>query len=415
MKKLLIFLFFTHNLYAQDKNKQRPIIIGNKVIIQSKILGQDRRIYVSLPSYYDGNSTHYPVIYHLDGLGFFEMISGNSKELAMFHAIPDSIVVGINQQNRYKELKLPESLNFLKFINYEVIPFIDKNYRTTSQRTIIGHSLGGTFVLTALLESPEIYSSYIAISPVIGIENTPKVAEFKKYFKKNNKTIKNIYISKGNEKYPYDKNIPKLVKLLDKYVNKINWSYHKFPKKSHGSVVIPALIESLSDLYKGRIMPEINEIGLSEFSKLSQLEKIGGTNAIIKYYQTLSKNKGYKINIPTIIYSRIGFLYANNKKYKELLQWVEEQGRGNGYVNYYIGQNLIAQNRAEIAIKLFLLNSISNTSAKSWKSLAQAYEANKEYQQAVKYYQKAIDIAKASNDENLVKYEQLKKHVLEKQ
>jgi len=162
-------------------------------------------------------------------------------------------------------------------------------------------------------------------------------------------------------------------------------------------------------------MPEINEIGLSEFNKLSQLEKIGGTNAIIKYYQTLSKNKGYKINIPTIIYSRIGFLYANNKKYKELLQWVEEQGRGNGYVNYYIGQNLIAQNRAEIAIKLFLLNSISNASAKSWKSLAQAYEANKEYQQAAKYYQKAIDIAKASNDENLVKYEQLKKHVLGKQ
>jgi predicted alpha/beta superfamily hydrolase len=57
--------------------------------------------------------------------------------------------------------------DFMMFIKNQIIPFLESNYRTSCDHTILGHSFGGVFACFALLKYPEIFSNYIAISPIL--------------------------------------------------------------------------------------------------------------------------------------------------------------------------------------------------------------------------------------------------------
>ena len=61
--------------------------------------------------------------------------------------------------------------NFLNFVADEVIPFVNKNYRTIDHNISIGHSLSASFILHALVNKPNLFSSYIAISPNLAYDN----------------------------------------------------------------------------------------------------------------------------------------------------------------------------------------------------------------------------------------------------
>ena len=58
------FVMSTSNLQAGDDNK---IVIGEKVNIQSKVLDEERTMFVYLPKGYDLSTSDYPVMYLLDG------------------------------------------------------------------------------------------------------------------------------------------------------------------------------------------------------------------------------------------------------------------------------------------------------------------------------------------------------------
>src|SRR5690606_39393109 len=49
--------------------------------------------------------------------------------------------------------------NFLNFIEKELIPFIDKNYRTEPNRILVGHSLGGLLTLNSYMDRSEEHTS----------------------------------------------------------------------------------------------------------------------------------------------------------------------------------------------------------------------------------------------------------------
>ena len=62
------------------------------------------------------------------------------------------------------EVDNPGAENFLSFIGNELIPHIEKNYRTNGNRTIRGRSLSGLFVMYAFLDNPELFDNYIGNS-----------------------------------------------------------------------------------------------------------------------------------------------------------------------------------------------------------------------------------------------------------
>jgi hypothetical protein len=158
--------------------------------LQSNMTREPYSIFVRLPKDYAKNTEKkYPVIYHLDGNAFFDPINSSVDRLHKKKKIPrDPIVVGIGYENAYvmdslrdRDYTFPESLpkdsfkmsgggeRFFQFIKTRLKPYIEKTYRTdTTHQTIMGHSLGGYFVLYALLEHAKgnrLFNNYVAASP----------------------------------------------------------------------------------------------------------------------------------------------------------------------------------------------------------------------------------------------------------
>ncbi len=99
------------------------------------------------------------------------------------------MVVGIANIDRNRDFT-PEVIEglpsggadrFLDFIESELMPFVDENFRTAPHRTLIGHSLGGSLVVYALVERPDLFQAAIAISPAISNdergEGSPTVSQ----------------------------------------------------------------------------------------------------------------------------------------------------------------------------------------------------------------------------------------------
>ena len=122
---------------AQEDNS--PITIGINHIIESSILNQDRTIQIYVPDGYSDSEQEYPVLYILDGQWYFLSGVAIQKALRTPGAIPEMIVVGINNSNPLRRTLFgDENEKFTDFLINEVVHYIDSNYRTNKERVIFG-------------------------------------------------------------------------------------------------------------------------------------------------------------------------------------------------------------------------------------------------------------------------------------
>jgi len=157
-----VVFFMIQNGHAQKDFED--ITFGKHRIVHSEIMNEDRLLYVNLPSDYENSNESYPVLFQLYGHfkeSYYLPAVRTMSQMQSLGEAPGVIVVGIkNQQFRYRDL-LPvdhnqtksEIDNFLKFFEEELIPFINKNYRTQNINTLFGHSLAGYFSLYAMSEN----------------------------------------------------------------------------------------------------------------------------------------------------------------------------------------------------------------------------------------------------------------------
>ncbi|MCB0751623.1 MAG: alpha/beta hydrolase, partial [Ignavibacteriae bacterium] len=194
MKRVLLilaFLLMIISCNSPEKNPQfsEPQNITTKYTELKKIIstevGDTFYVYIRVPKKYADKNDHYPVLYLLDGDIDFNMATSIVRYLQYGKEAPDLIIVGIgygtmmddSEQNFRKRDytftkidKLEQSGGadkFLCFLSKELIPFIDKNYRTTEKRILNGYSLGGLFTIYASLKESNLFDSYIAGSPYI--------------------------------------------------------------------------------------------------------------------------------------------------------------------------------------------------------------------------------------------------------
>lgn len=176
---------------GEDNDQETTsLTIGNKEIIRSTILNEDRPIIISLPEDYHTSNTNYPVLYLTDGLQNIWHTMGSIEVLTRTGSVPPMIVVGIESTNRMRDFTFTSGENhpgsgggtkFLAFIEQELIPLIDSRYRTKSFRVLEGHSLGGLFAATTLIERPDLFDAFIVMSPSLwwnGEELTQKSGAF---------------------------------------------------------------------------------------------------------------------------------------------------------------------------------------------------------------------------------------------
>src|SRR5690606_12353614 len=109
----------------------------------------------------------------------FPHIANTISELVASKKIKPVILVGIENTQRRRDLSPPtnveedkkiapivgESAKFRAFLQNELIPEINKQYRTTAEKGILGESLAGLFVVETFLEHPDMFDFYVAFDP----------------------------------------------------------------------------------------------------------------------------------------------------------------------------------------------------------------------------------------------------------
>ena len=153
--------------------------------ISSAILKQTRPINVVLPASFAQSAPdrRYPVTIVLDGEASVRLVTAVSEELSRNGQIPESIIVAIPNldplRGRVHDLTPPglsvsgSSLNeggdrFLDFIEQELLPAVDRQFRGGAPRTFIGHSSGG-ILATYVAATRSTYRAVIAIDTPINL------------------------------------------------------------------------------------------------------------------------------------------------------------------------------------------------------------------------------------------------------
>lgn len=393
--------------YANDEKNitKTPLIIAEKISIDSEVYSEKRDFYVSVPVSYSQVTKKYPLLFVLDGDHFIRMADLASKDLAASHQIEEMIVVAISQKNRRDELKMPGASKFSTFIQSEVIPYVKENYRTTDFYSIYGHSLGGSFVLNTLMNNDQYFTNYIAISPVLDFDGTAKIVDLERFFSKKSVNPKYLFLAKGNEKDQYQKTIPVLVNMINQ--DKPQWlrfTFQSFPDNSHATVALPSMFAALTDLFDGWIMPQIGK--LNAFKSVKQAKNIGGFDKVKAYYQSYSAKLGFEFAVPNIVYSRFAWIYHNAKDHLTLLNLVRNEGKDREEVNYYLAQSYLYSKNYNNAVSLMKEDlKLNPQHSRGWYTLSLAHRELNQNEKAKIALLKAIDLARANDSDQLNKYE----------
>lgn len=237
----------------------------------SAIVGQEYEISVMLPpGYDDAPEKTYPVAYVLDGdygfsfvahSGYFHMIGGD---------LPPMIIIGIGWHiqsfddwnlRRNRDF-VPEPIdmlpgsggaaNFLSFIDTELIPFVNANYRIDpTNQTLVGASGGGFFVLYALLQRPGLFRGIVSGSP--GHWVRPSILNnMEKQFAESGKPLPaKVYISFGTLESEWAKPAEDFYHLLlSRKYEGLSLTFELLDGETHTSVLARAMLTGLRNVFK---------------------------------------------------------------------------------------------------------------------------------------------------------------------
>lgn len=150
--------------------------------IASVKVGETREFWISLPDGYAESGENYPVLYMMDGdFNFNSGTIGGVRHAALLGRMPEFIIVGIKNTDRSKDI-FPEEVTYgdgskgggradryLDFLRDELMPYVDKTYRTGNFRVLYGTSNTGFTTVYALFRSPDLAQAYIAASATLSI------------------------------------------------------------------------------------------------------------------------------------------------------------------------------------------------------------------------------------------------------
>lgn len=214
----ILYLIFCTTLSFAQSSTAKPFVLGVIDEIQSELLAEKRVLNIYLPEGYSKNDTlKYPVIYLLDGSADEDFI--HVVGLVQFNTfpwinrIPKSIVVGIANIDRRRDFTYPTTLEedkkryktagksekFIAFLEKELQPYIERNYKTSNSKTIIGQSLGGLLATEILLKKPTLFNRYIIISPSLWWDNLSLLKQSSLLLEESFKQKTDVYIGVGKE------------------------------------------------------------------------------------------------------------------------------------------------------------------------------------------------------------------------
>ena len=248
-----LLLLVTISSCTNAKQPKDKVPSHDEFTIESKLVGETRNINVWTPPEYKTGTDSLPVMYMADG-GIidedFPHIANTLSELITAKKIPPMILVGIANTQRRRDLSGPTEIEkdkevapvvggsekFRAFIKEELFPEISKRYRTTSEKSIIGESLSGLFVVETFFLTPEMFDNYIAFDPSLWWNNHYLVRTAKEHLALFPKTEKRIWLagSSAEDISQYTNSLAEILKTENP--PNINWFYSPEPKEKHNTI-----------------------------------------------------------------------------------------------------------------------------------------------------------------------------------
>ena len=290
--------FYSSNVCAGQSEK---VSIGERKSLFSEVLNEQRELLIYTPDDYLSSNGNYPVMYVLDGEWHFHLVSGIVKQLSANGDIPELIVVGLINTIRSRDLT-PAGQNdnpriyggagkFLDFITNEVQPMIEADYRVHPYRMLYGHSFGGLFAVFALLNRPDSFQSYIALSPSLGRNNEQQVKAAQSFFNEQTQLSSSLFLAVGNEGGNTFISTRKLAEVLENQQgDQFIWDYQHLPDEDHGSITVGGLLKGLAFTFDG-----------FNFERETDLDEIF---LVESHYQELSERLGFAVPVPEYAYQK---------------------------------------------------------------------------------------------------------------
>ena len=221
---LLSYLFFNLQAAAQTVSSEpdslSPFYLANidTWSIHSTTIGEDYTLYVLRTAAYDTSNIKLPVLYMTDGDWNMTVAMNCFSMLRQDYNTREPLIVGIGygkgKNQRFRDLN-PESGGpaFLTFIEKEVMPFIDKHYRTNNERAIYGYSMGGNFTTYILFNRSDLFQKIYIGAP--GNNGRLLMPAAREYFKTNKDLKSKVFIGVGGYEQEVVRNIDSFTTFLN--------------------------------------------------------------------------------------------------------------------------------------------------------------------------------------------------------
>ncbi|MCE7058003.1 esterase family protein [Algoriphagus sp. AGSA1] len=171
MRKLLALAFFLPSLaFAQAK--------VDTIEIFSEAMNKTLKAAVTTPSIYDGISG-LPTLYLLHGgSGAFSDWHHKVTETGLVNRMAEEynliiVTPGVGPSSYYFDSPVMDSVQYETYITAELIPYIDKTYKTLNRkesRAITGLSMGGHGAIMLSAKHPELFIAATSMSGVMNID-----------------------------------------------------------------------------------------------------------------------------------------------------------------------------------------------------------------------------------------------------
>jgi len=237
----------------------------------SEKLGTTRKLKIQLPRNYDSNTDKvYPIVLVFDADYLFEPVAGNVDYFSYWEDMPESIVVGVMQADtRYDDgyyddtnfLPAEEGAAFFEFIGLELMPYIDKEYRTAKFIIAVGHDFTANFINYYLFKDPQLFNGYINLSPDLAPMMDERIPE--RMAQIENKIF--YYLATGTDDIKSLMEVTESLNTSLKIVDNESFSYYydNFEGATHYSLVargIPNALEKTFSVYRPISKQEFSDV-----------------------------------------------------------------------------------------------------------------------------------------------------------
>ncbi|QCX39053.1 hypothetical protein FF125_16125 [Aureibaculum algae] len=390
---LIIILLFCSNIYGQNIKDN---IVGSSLLIQSKIMNDEREIQIFLPDGYADSDITYPVLYVLDGQRYFLHAVSLQKSFIEFKQTPEFIIVGISKKisDRNRNFSV-NSQKYLDFIKKEVIDYIDNQYRTSEKRMLFGWAFGGGFVIETMTNEPDLFNVYISASP---FPLKGKINEIDSFLTENPNFNKLLFFSSGtNEGVVKDGTNELNLLLTDKAPKTMNWVFRELQDEEHRSTPFTTLYHGIKEYYN--YFPEL------QFNSLEEFSNAGGLDYVYNYYQKRASEFGFSKDLSdwTMFTLTRNAIRAND--YNQFNNFVNDF-KSTEFISRLrvtracsIAEFYLKHNEYDKAIKLFLFLAEKHpNSERPLNGLGDTYKELKKEIKASSYYKKAKKISESNSN-----------------